>query len=70
VAISLLVDWLLDPAFPWLLTRLLPIHPAYADGLLLIGLAPAAPFLPMMVRRAGGDLGYTAAFMGIWNATG
>ena len=30
---------------------------------MLIALAPAAPFLPMMVRRAGGDLAYTAAFM-------
>jgi BASS family bile acid:Na+ symporter len=28
-----------------------------------MALAPAAPFLPMMVRRAGGDLAYTAAFM-------
>lgn len=63
VAMTLLIDWLLCPAFAWLLTRLLPVHPAYAAGLLLIGLAPAAPFLPMMVRRAGGDLAYTAAFM-------
>jgi BASS family bile acid:Na+ symporter len=26
-------------------------------------MAPAAPFLPIMVRRAGGDMAYTAAFM-------
>jgi BASS family bile acid:Na+ symporter len=63
VAMTLLTDWLLCPVFAWLLTWLLPIHSAYAAGLLLIGLAPAAPFLPMMVRRAGGDLAYTAAFM-------
>jgi BASS family bile acid:Na+ symporter len=63
LAVTLLLDWLLSPAFAWLLTRLLPIAPPYAAGLLLIGLAPAAPFLPMMVRRAGGDLAYTAAFM-------
>jgi len=30
--------------------------PPYTVGLLLIGLAPAAPFLPIMVRRASGDL--------------
>ncbi len=59
----MLLDWLLCPAFAWLITRLLPIALPYATGLLLIGLAPAAPFLPMMVRRAGGDLAYTAAFM-------
>ena len=63
VVTATLLDWLLCPAFAWLITRLLPIAQPYAIGLLLIGLAPAAPFLPMMVRRAGGDLAYTAAFM-------
>ena len=63
VVTATLLDWLLCPAFAWLITRLLPIAQPYATGLLLIGLAPAAPFLPMMVRRAGGDLAYTAAFM-------
>jgi predicted Na+-dependent transporter len=63
VVTATLLDWLLCPAFAWLITRLLPIALPYATGLLLIGLAPAAPFLPMMVRRAGGDLAYTAAFM-------
>ena len=58
-----LLDCLFCPAFAWLISRLLPLAPPYATGLLLIGLAPAAPFLPMMVRRAGGDLAYAAAFM-------
>ena len=56
-------DWLLCPALAELLVDILPIAKPYAIGLLLIGMAPAAPFLPMMVRRAGGDLAYTAAFM-------
>jgi bile acid:Na+ symporter, BASS family len=63
VVTATLLDWLLCPALAWLITRLLPIAQPYAIGLLLIGLAPAAPFLPMMVRRAGGDMAYTAAFM-------
>ena len=63
VATATLLDALFCPAFAWLITWVLPIAPPYANGLLLIGLAPAAPFLPMMVRRAGGDLAYTAAFM-------
>jgi BASS family bile acid:Na+ symporter len=63
VVTATLLDGLLCPALAWLITRLLPIAPPYANGLLLIGLAPAAPFLPMMVRRAGGDLSYAAAFM-------
>lgn len=60
---TLLLDWLFCPALAWLLTLLLPIAAPYAVGLVLISLTPAAPFLPMMVRRAGGDLAYTAAFM-------
>ena len=32
-------------------------------GLVLLALAPCAPFLPPMVDRARGDMGYTAAFM-------
>jgi len=63
VVTALLLDSLFCPAFAWLISRLLPLAPPYATGLLLIGLAPAAPFLPIMVRRAGGDLAYAAAFM-------
>jgi len=46
-----------------LISQVLPLAAPYTTGLLLIGLAPAAPFLPMVVRRAGGDLAYTVAFM-------
>lgn len=63
VVTAALLDIVFCPGLAWLITRLLPIAQPYANGLLLIGLAPAAPFLPMMVRRAGGDLAYTAAFM-------
>lgn len=57
------VDWLFGPALAIAIVRLLPMAESYAVGLLLISLAPAAPFLPMMVRRAGGDLAYAAGFM-------
>jgi predicted Na+-dependent transporter len=63
VVTATLLDSLFCPAFAWLISRLLPLAPPYTTGLLLIGLAPAAPFLPIMVRRAGGDLAYAAAFM-------
>ncbi|MCK7490681.1 MAG: hypothetical protein MZW92_02035 [Comamonadaceae bacterium] len=42
---------------------MIPLEAPYAMGLILIGLAPCAPFLPMMVDRARGDMGYTASFM-------
>ncbi len=63
LAVVMIVDWLVGPALAVAIVRLLPIAEPYAIGLLLISLAPAAPFLPMMVRRAGGDLASTATFM-------
>jgi BASS family bile acid:Na+ symporter len=63
LVIVLAWDWLLCPGFAWALVRLVPMAEPYAIGLLLIGMAPAAPFLPMMVRKAGGDVAYTAAFL-------
>jgi len=63
VILSLLWCFVLGPAIAWGLTRVIPLEPPYAMGLILIGLAPCAPFLPMMVDRARGDMGYTASFM-------
>ena len=63
VLLVVLWDWLACPALAELLVIVLPLAKPYGIGLMLIGMSPAAPFLPMMVRRAGGDLAYTAAFM-------
>jgi predicted Na+-dependent transporter len=63
VLVVLAWNWLLCPGFAWLLAWAIPMAQPYAIGLQLIGMVPAAPFLPMMVRRAGGDLAYAAAFM-------
>jgi len=63
LATVMVVDWLFGPALAIGIVRALPMAEPYEIGLLLIAMAPAAPFLPMMVRKAGGDLAYTAAFM-------
>ncbi len=63
VILSVLWGFILCPALAVLLTMMLPLSPAYAVGLILLGLAPCAPFLPKMVTRARGDVGYAAAFM-------
>lgn len=60
---SLLSCFVLGPAVAYGLTRVIPLAPPYAMGLILIGLTPCAPFLPMVVDRARGDLGYAASFM-------
>ena len=63
VTLGLLWGFVLCPALAYLLTRIIPLEQAYAIGLILLGMVPCAPFLPMMVERARGDLGYAAAFM-------
>jgi bile acid:Na+ symporter, BASS family len=59
----LLWGFILLPGLAYLLTVVVPLAAPYAIGLLLLGLAPCAPFLPPMVDKAHGDIGHTAAFM-------
>jgi bile acid:Na+ symporter, BASS family len=63
VALSLLWAFVLCPALAYLLGVVLPLTEPYAMGLLLLGLAPCAPLLPMMVDKAHGDVNYAASFM-------
>ncbi len=63
VMLSLLWGFILLPGLAYLLTVVVPMEPPYVIGLLLLSLAPCAPFLAPMVDRARGDMSYTAAFM-------
>ena len=63
VVLSLVWSFVLGPALAVLLTKILPLAEPYALGLLLLGMAPCAPFLPTVAEKARGDLGYVAAFM-------
>lgn len=63
VLLTLLWSFALGPAVACGLTRLLPLAAPYALGLLFLGMAPGAPFLPGVARRASGDLEYVAAFL-------
>jgi bile acid:Na+ symporter, BASS family len=60
---SLLWGFVLCPAIALLLTKILPLSQPYAIGMILLGLAPCAPFLPAMTEKGRGDMGYAAAFM-------
>ena len=60
---SLLWGFVLLPLLALLLTRIIPLDSSYAIGFVLLAMTPCAPFLPPMVDRAKGDVGYTAAFM-------
>jgi BASS family bile acid:Na+ symporter len=63
VTYTLLWGFVLGPALAYAITLVIPLAPPYAMGLVLLGMTPCAPFLPMIVDKAKGDLGYTAAFM-------
>jgi BASS family bile acid:Na+ symporter len=63
VTLSVLWAFVLCPALAYLLPMVIPLTPPYAMGLILLGLAPCAPLLPLMAEKARGDLNYAAAFM-------
>jgi BASS family bile acid:Na+ symporter len=63
VALALFWGFVVGPGLAYLITMIIPIAPPYAMGLMLIGMTPCAPILPRVVRKANGDLQYTAAFM-------
>jgi BASS family bile acid:Na+ symporter len=63
VALTLIWGFVAGPALAYSITLVVPLESPYAIGLILISMAPCAPFLPAMVHKAGGDLGSTAAFM-------
>ena len=65
VLLALGLNFIIAPAFAWLLTVVIPLDRGYAIGLLLLGGAAGAPFLPQVVGAARGDLALTAALVGL-----
>jgi BASS family bile acid:Na+ symporter len=63
VTYSLLWGFVIIPAVAWLTTIIFPLEQPYVIGMILLGVTPCAPFLPMMVDKAKGNFGLTAAFM-------
>ncbi len=63
VVLSVLWGFVLCPALGYFLTKVVPLEQTYAIGMILLAMAPCAPFLPMMADKARGDLAYAAAFM-------
>jgi BASS family bile acid:Na+ symporter len=63
VTLSVLWAFVLCPALAYALTLVIPLTPPYAMGLILLGLAPCAPLLPMMTEKARGDVNYAATFI-------
>ena len=63
VIFTLVWSFILIPSLAYLITLVIPLEAPYATGMILLGMAPCAPFIPIFINKANGDLGYTAAFM-------
>lgn len=63
VVFTLLWCFVLGPALAVLLTKIIPLAQPYALGLVLLGMAPCSPAIPIMMRKSGGSLAYMSAFM-------
>lgn len=63
VVVSLLWCFVLGPALAVGLTKIIPLAEPYALGLVLLGMAPCSPAIPLMMRKSGGSLAYMSAFM-------
>jgi len=68
VLLALSLNFLLAPACAWLLTLIIPLQPGHAAGLMLLGGAAGAPFLPKLIDIARGDLAPAAALMALLTA--
>lgn len=55
--------WVVGPLLGFLITRIIPLAEPFSQVILLASLAPCAPFLPPMVGRARGDVGFAGAFI-------
>ena len=63
VTLTLVWSWILGPALAILITEILPLSDPHASGLLLFSLAPTAPMLPILIRKAKADMDISAAMM-------
>src|SRR5512147_2916037 len=63
LVLSLLWCFVLGPALAVLFTKIIPLPAPYALGLVLLGMAPCSPAIPVMMRKSGGSLAYMSAFM-------
>jgi BASS family bile acid:Na+ symporter len=60
---ALLWSFVIGPALAVFLARALPLAEPYALGLILLGLAPGAPFMPLLAEKAGADINHVAAYL-------
>ena len=62
VTVSLAWCFLFSPALALIFVSIIPLQPPHALGLILLGFAPCAPFLPIIAQETS-EIAYVAAFM-------
>jgi bile acid:Na+ symporter, BASS family len=63
VVLALAANFVVAPAVAYGLTRLVPLDQPYAVGLILLGGAAGAPFLPKLAELARGDVAFSVGLM-------
>jgi predicted Na+-dependent transporter len=63
VIMSLVANFILVPILALVIVRVIPLSEGLAIGLILVGFAAGAPFLPKLVQVAKGDMAFTAGLM-------
>jgi BASS family bile acid:Na+ symporter len=60
---SLIANFAVAPALAWGLTKMFAMNAQYETGLLLLGGAAGAPFLPKLAEAARGDVAFSVGLM-------
>ena len=63
VLTALLASFVLVPALAFLITKVIPLDDGLATGLIIVGTAAGAPFLPKLVQAAKGDAAFSVGLM-------
>ena len=63
VVMSLVANFVLVPILALVIVRIIPLSEGLQVGLILVGFAAGAPFLPKLVHVAKGDIAFTAGLM-------
>jgi len=63
VLLALLANFVLVPALAYLITVVIPLDSDLATGLIIVGCAAGAPFLPKLVQLAKGSAAFSVGLM-------
>jgi BASS family bile acid:Na+ symporter len=63
IVLSIMANFLVVPLLAWCIAKAMHLEEPFAVGLLLLALAPGAPFIPKIVQIARGNLAFATGLM-------